>query len=118
MNDHEQNTGHTEANAEGKPEVKVEQVIRDFVDHQANSMREAVKAVDALLPEGFKQHGKNSLQEAVKSYQVLFDAGLEVLNRAGKSVDEALKRAQDNLKEEGDDQPSSTGTNKVRVEVE
>lgn len=117
MTDYEQMNDSAEAAAEGKPELTVEGVIKGFVDHQANSMREAVKAVDSLLPEGFKQHGKNSLQEAVKSYQVLFNAGLEVLNRAGKSVDEALKHAQDNLEEAGE-HPSTTGANKVRVEVE
>lgn len=115
MNDYEEQ--NTTGSAEGKPAVTLENVIKGFLDHQANSVREAGRAVDALLPEDFKKHGKNSLKEGLKSYQVLFDAGLDVLNRAGKSVDEALKRAQDNLKE-NDARASSTGTNKVRVEVE
>ncbi len=117
MSENENSTESTEAAAEGKPEVKAEAVIKEFVDHQVNAMREAVKAVDALLPDGFKQHGSASLREAGKSYRVLFDAGLEVLNRAGKSVDEALKRAQEAGEADGDNL-SSTGANKVRVEVE
>lgn len=101
-----------------KPELTFETVAKDFINHQANAVREAVKAVDALLPEGFKQHGSASLHETVKSYRVLFNAGLEVLNRAGQNVDEALKKAKAAVEEEGDDRASTTGPTKVRVEVE
>lgn len=114
MTDQEYTPG-TEAE---KPELTLEGVVRGFVDHQANAVREAVKAVDALLPEGFKQHGSASLHETVKSYRVLFDAGLEVLNRAGKNVDEALKKAKASVEDSGDDHASTTGPTKVRVEVE
>lgn len=108
---------HTSSAAEDKPELTLENVVKGFVDHQVNAAKEAVKAVDALLPEGFKQHAAESLKESVKSYKVLADAGLEVLNRAGKSVDEALKKAQENLKDD-EERPSTTGATKVRVEVE
>lgn len=101
-----------------KPEMTFESVAKGFVNHQANAVREAVKAVDALLPEGFKQHGRASLHEGVKSYRLLFDAGLEVLNRAGKNVDEALRKAKAAVEDEGEDRASTTGPTKVRVEVE
>lgn len=101
-----------------KPEMTCESVVKGFVNHQANAVREAVKAVDALLPDGFKEHGKASLHETVKSYRLLFDAGLEALNRAGKNVDEALRKAKEAVEAEGDDRASTTGPAKVRVEVE
>jgi hypothetical protein len=101
-----------------EPELTAEAVIKGFVNHQVNAVREAVKAVDALLPDGFKQHANASVQETVKSYRVLLDAGLEVLNRAGKGMDEALKKAKESVQEEGDERQSNTGTTKVRVEVE
>jgi hypothetical protein len=101
-----------------KPEMNAEEVLKGFVDHQVNALREAVKAVDALLPDGFKQHGKASVHESIKSYRLLLDAGLEALNRAGKNMDEALKKAKASIEEEGDERPSTTGASKVRVEVE
>lgn len=114
MTDHENTPGvETE-----KPELTAEAVLKGFVDHQANAVREAVKAVDSLLPEGFKRHASASLHETVKSYRLLMDAGLEALNRAGKGVDEALKKAKESVEDESDERPSTTGANKVRVEVE
>jgi hypothetical protein len=111
----QENTPGTETE---KPEMTAETVLKGFVDHQANAVREAVKAVDALLPEGFKRHANASLHETVKSYRLLFDAGLEALNRAGKGVDEALRKAKESVEDENDERPSTTGATKVRVEVE
>ena len=101
-----------------KPEYTVEGVLKGFVDHQVNALREAVKAVDSLLPDSFKNHANASVQESIKSYRLLFDAGLEALNRAGKNVDEALRKAKEAVEAEGDDRASTTGPAKVRVEVE
>ena len=102
-----------------KPEYTVEGVLKGFVDHQVNALREAVKAVDSLLPDSFKNHANASVQESIKSYRLLFDAGIDALNRAGQSFDEALKKARESVETaDEDDAASTTGPTKVRVEVE
>lgn len=68
------------AEAEVKVEVNeevveaVEKPLNTFVEHQRNAFNEASKALDSLIPEGFKEHSKAAAEEAVDGYRTLFNS--------------------------------------------
>ncbi len=84
-----------------------------FLFHQRRALEETGKALEALLPEGFREHGANATREFTKGLRVLMEA----------AVDE-VKRASDKMKSEGSpeaaesDDESGTGATKVKVVVE
>lgn len=86
-----------------------------FLHHQKRAFEESVKAVDALLPEGFKTHSREAGNEFAKSLKVLIDAAAEGLEKMGKEMDKNFKRA---ASDDAGDRPSTTGPNKVKVQVE
>ena len=81
-----------------------------FVFHQKRALEETGKALDALVPPGFKEHGAEAGREFVKGFKVLVDAAITELEKMSKEMEKA--------RAEGDDRPSSTGPNKVKVQVE
>ncbi|HLU10675.1 MAG TPA: hypothetical protein VK003_13480 [Oceanobacillus sp.] len=85
-----------------------------FVHHQKRAFEESVKAVDALLPDGFKEHSREAGREFIKGMKVLVDATIDGLEKASKEFDKNFKRASG----DSDDRPSTTGPNKVKVQVE
>lgn len=89
--------------------------FEEFLFHQRRALEETGRALEALLPEGFRKHGSNASKEFTKGFKVLVDAALEELNKAQESRAEAEADADD-----ADDTPpaSSTGKNKVRIEVD
>jgi hypothetical protein len=89
--------------------------FEEFLYHQRRALEETGRALEALLPEGFRKHGSNASKEFTKGFKVLVDAALEELNKAQESKAQAEA-------EEQDDKPnpptSSTGKNKVRIDVD
>jgi hypothetical protein len=90
--------------------------LRAFLHHQKRAVEESIKAVDALLPEGFKTHSKEAGAEFFKSFQVLVDAAAEGLEKVSEELDKNFKRA--STASDKGDRPSTTGPNKVKVQVE
>ena len=84
--------------------------VDTFLLHQKRALEETGKALDALVPPGFKEHGAEAGREFVKGFKVLVDAAITELEKMSKEMDKA--------KAEGGDRPSSTGPNKVKVQVE
>lgn len=83
-----------------------------FLFHQRRALEETGKALEALLPEGFREHGANATREFTKGLRVLMEA----------AVDE-VKKASDKMKSDGSDSAdadgdSTTGATKVKVQVE
>jgi hypothetical protein len=90
-----------------------------FFYHQRRALEETAKALDALLPPGFKEHGANAGREFKTGFKVLLDAAIEELKTATERAEAAATEAMDDIEEEfGSDRPSTTGTTKVRIEVE
>jgi hypothetical protein len=82
----------------------------EFLFHQRRALEETGKALEALLPEGFRTHSHEASKEFSKGLRVLVDAAVEELKKAGE------KSAK---KSTGDDGPATTtGKTKVKVEVE
>jgi hypothetical protein len=94
-------------------EEKERNAIDQFIYHQRRALEEASKAVDALLPEGFKTHGAEAQKEFNKGFKVLVDAAIAELEKINRRSEQAAQDAQ-----EGDPRPSSTGKVKVKVQVE
>jgi hypothetical protein len=83
-----------------------------FLSHQKRALEETGKALEALLPEGFRVHGSNASKEFTKGFKVLVSAAMQELRKARKDEDEAEGVG-------GEEQPvSTTGKNKVKVKVE
>lgn len=85
--------------------------FEEFLFHQRRALEETGKALEALLPEGFRVHGGNASKEFIKGFRVLTDAWIDdVRTKRAKSRD-----ADDNHE---DAPPSTTGDAKVKVEVD
>jgi hypothetical protein len=89
-----------------------------FLHHQKRAFEESVKAVDALLPEGFKAHSREAGSEFAKSVQVWVDVAAEGLDKVSKELDRSFRRAASSASEDEGDRPSTTGPNKVKVQVD
>lgn len=113
----EDNSANADANAAKKP-------LEQFADHQKRALEETGKALEALLPPGFREHSDTARKEFLKGMKVLVDAAVVELEKAGKEVDKAFKQRREGQPGQppapptNDERPSSTGKAKVKVQVE
>ena len=89
----------------------------EFLRHQKRAFEETGKAVDSLFPPGFKEHSEQAGREFISGIKVLADAVIDGLQQASKDFDKNLKRERPSRSDDGD-HPSSTGTTKVKVQVD
>jgi hypothetical protein len=111
MDEHTNGNGNPDT-AENTPE-DLRQAFDRFVDHQKKAFEEAGKAVDALLPKGFKEHGNEARREFIKGFKVLVDTAINELEKASREFEKSR-----NAETGGDEPPSSTGKVKVKVQVD
>ncbi len=101
--------------AEKKVEEAQEQEERtpfeDFVYHQRRALEETGKALEALIPEGFRSHGSTASKEFSEGFRVLVDAAMKELKKAREKTEEEEAK-------KDDDSPATTGKTKVKVQVE
>ena len=93
------------------PETESEETktpIDEFLEHQKRAVEEMSKALEALLPEGFREHGAEASREFTKGFKVLVDAAISELEKVSKKVEEEAE----------DKRTSTTGRTKVKVQVE
>lgn len=83
--------------------------FEEFLYHQRRALEETGKALEALLPEGFRTHGSQASKEFARGFRVLVDAAMQELRKARKGDEEG---------EEEEPPVSTTGKTKVKVEVE
>ncbi len=86
--------------------------FNQFLNHQKRAFDEASKAVDSLIPPGFKEHGAEASREFVKGFKVLVDAAIDGLEKASSEMGKRAEHAA------GGDQPTGTGPTKIKVQVE
>ena len=86
--------------------------LEAFVFHQRRALEEAGKAIDALLPDRFKEHGTVASKEFVKGFQVLVDAAITEIERATSKAQEESSTAA------AEERLSTTGKAKVKVQVD
>lgn len=83
--------------------------FEEFLHHQRRALEETGKALEALLPEGFRTHGSQASKEFARGFRVLVDAAMQELRKARTDAEEIAE----------DEPPvSTTGKTKVKVEVE
>lgn len=106
-----------------QPEETTEETLKDkppfeqFLHHQRRMVEETGKALDALLPEGFKTHSREARREFIQGMKVLVDAAVEGLEQASRELDKSFRRAQGTSGQDSN-RPKTTGTNKVKVNVD
>ena len=97
------------------PELENETGVSDnpletFFYHQRKALEETARALEALLPPGFKEHSTEAGREFVEGFKVLVDATIDELKKVSE-------RAEDEEEDNGDD-TSTTGSGKVKVQVD
>lgn len=104
------------------PEMETEETpkapFEAFVYHQRRALEETGKALEALVPDGFREHGSTAGKEFLKGFQVLVDAAIVEVEKAAKRMQETADAAPAPAASSDDDRPSTTGRAKIKVEVE
>lgn len=98
---------------DSQPQSGFERAFNEFLEHQRRALDESGKALDALLPPGFKEHGSAAAEEFRKGLKVLVDYTIDELEKVTKS-----EEAPPAPKEDDEPPPSTTGRSKVKVQVE
>lgn len=114
MSDFEQTTPEGAENTTAKSNDP----IGDFLRHQRNALDETVKAVDALFPKEFKEHSREAGREFTKGVKVLVDAVIAEVEKASREFDKNFNSQRPAEGGTGSDRPSTTGSSKVKVQVE
>lgn len=91
------------------PEENPRNTFEEFLYHQRRALDETGKALEALLPEGFRTHSAEATREFTKGFRVLVDAAMDEIKKATES--HAAPGSDD-------DDVSTTGKTKVKVQVE
>ena len=93
------------------------EALRQFADHQKKAAEELGKAIESLLPEGFRAHGGEARREFAKGLKVLVDAAVTELEKANRNWEQNRQNATPPTGDEPG-RPSSTGAQKVKVQVD
>lgn len=72
----------------------------EFIEHQRKAATEAGKALESLIPQGFREHGEAAVKEAIEGYRRLFNNIIDqVVSTIEKvKVEEAGEAADDGKK--------------------
>ncbi|MDX2161840.1 MAG: hypothetical protein SF162_10990 [bacterium] len=99
---------------------KAQSPLETFVEHQKRALEETGKAIEALLPDGFKEHSKEAGKEFAKGLKVLVDAAVSEVEKASRELDKQFRARQQQSAAPTDEseRPSSTGAQKVKVQVD
>ncbi|HEX2622545.1 MAG TPA: hypothetical protein VHL11_20435 [Phototrophicaceae bacterium] len=89
-------------------EEDVRTPFEEFLYHQRRALEETGKALEALLPEGFRTHSNEATKEFTKGFRVLVDAAMDEIKKASQKSDSGSN----------DDDTSTTGRTKVKVQVD
>ncbi|KXK21478.1 MAG: hypothetical protein UZ15_CFX003001465 [Chloroflexi bacterium OLB15] len=111
-------TENPEVNTTSNEEAAKKDTFGKFVEHETRAFEESLKAIDALLPEGFKEHAKVAGKEFAAGFRVLLDVAAETIDKAAKDIDERMKAKRAEYAAEEGERPSTTGPTKVKVQVE
>jgi hypothetical protein len=101
-----------------------------FFYHQRRALEETAKALEALLPPGFKEHATEASREFAKGFRVLVDATIDELKKVSEKDEDDEKPKNDETAEpkaeivieteevDGLPKPKTTGKTKVKVKVD
>lgn len=89
--------------------------MESFFYHQRRALEETGKALEALLPPDFRKHGAEASREFSKGFRILVDAAIDELKKVSEK-EEATAEETDG--DDDDNKPSTTGKNKVRIDLD
>ena len=109
----------TEAGAEQTP-------LEQFIYHQRRGLEEFGKAMESLLPPGFREHTQAAGNEFATGFRVLIDAAIDEIKKASEMEDpdarsaaEHERQAHANLaSDEGAESATGSTSRKIRVELD
>jgi soluble cytochrome b562 len=119
-----------EKDTKQKVEETVEEIFEEtaqtplerFFYHQRRALEETGKALEALLPAGFREHGSKATDEFVKGFRILVDATIDEMKKVSEREETAEeKKATEAVQDDHDDhddKPTTTGKSKVKVKVD
>lgn len=111
---------------ESPEEEGTETPLEQFIFHQRRGLEEFGKAMESLLPPGFKEHTQKAGSEFATGFRVLIDAAIDEIKKASEMEDPDARRAAEqerqasaNLATDEDDESAGSGTSgKIRVELD
>ena len=103
-----------------------------FFYHQRRALEETAKALESLLPPGFKEHATEASREFSKGFRILVDATIDELKKVSEkeeevaeaveateaTVEAAVEEVIEEEKKAEETRKPSTGKTKVKVKVE
>lgn len=100
--------------------------LEQFIFHQRRGLEEFGKAMESLLPPGFREHTQAAGNEFANGFRVLIDAAIDEIKKASEMEDpegsqEAdHERAAANLSADNDEDDDAAGSKggKIRVELD
>ena len=88
-----------------------------FLFHQRRALEETGRALEALLPKDFRDHGAQATREFTKGLRVLMEAAVDEVKKAADKMRDQ-QEADKSATADDPESPSTTGTTKVKVQVE
>ena len=100
--------------------------LEQFIFHQRRGLEEFGKAMESLLPPGFKEHTHAAGNEFTTGFRVLIDAAIDEIKKASEMEDpDARRRAEHERQasanlasDEDEDEEGSASSGKIRVELD
>lgn len=98
--------------------------LEQFIFHQRRGLEEFGKAMESLLPPGFREHTHKAGNEFATGFRVLIDAAIDEIKKASEMEDpdarreaEQERQASANLAAEDADEDAA-GSERRKIEVE
>lgn len=100
--------------------------LEQFFFHQRRALEETGKALESILPPGFREHTQQAGREFAQGFRVLVDAAIDEIKKASemedpeaKAREEAARQAESNLSnKEDDDDDDQPRKGKVKIELD
>ncbi len=109
-------TEETNPSLEEQPESEdAQNPLEQFIFHQRRGLEEFGKAMESLLPPGFREHTQAAGSEFATGFRVLIDAAIDEIRKASE-MEEAEEEA-DSPPDDDDEGRASSG-GKIKVELD
>lgn len=90
--------------------------LEQFIFHQRRGLEEFGKAMESLLPPGFKEHTQAAGSEFATGFRVLIDAAIDEIKKASEVEDH--KDAEQDPPASASDDEDTAGSGRIKVELD
>ncbi len=98
--------------------------LEQFIFHQRRGLEEFGKAMESLLPPGFKEHTHAAGNEFATGFRVLIDAAIDEIKKASEMEDPDARREAEHERQASanlaadEEEESGASSGKIRVELD